>query len=167
MRLYPALFLVLALLVSAGCIEEPSTAANVTTATKTVTTAAVEATPPPVTTPPPAQMAYLANIKCVVGDRSEAAYHCNGDVRITGGIYEEVQVFSRYPDNNTFRSNSFSMGGTSRVSQAFIIFPDLKYKGQTPDYFVRMDGILYPVIWSGSTGTAMSNTPGAEGVDLP
>jgi hypothetical protein len=158
MRLYFSLLLVLAFLISAGCVEEytPETT-NVTTAPTVVTATilAKPAGPTPVPTPPPAEMAYLVNIKCAVGDRSEAAYHCGGDVQIRRGVYEEVRVIARYPDNNTFTSGIFGMGGGNQVSRPFLIFPDLKYQGQTPDYFVKMDKTIYPVI----SGVAWSNLP--------
>jgi hypothetical protein len=158
MRQYFTLLPVLAFLISAGCVEEytPETT-NVTTA-PAVVTATVSATPTgptPVPTPPPAEMAYLVNIKCAVGDRSEAAYHCGGDVQIRRGVYEEVRVIARYPDNNTFASGIFGMGGSNQVSRPFLLFPDLKYQSQTPDYFIRMDKTVYPVI----NGVAWSNLP--------
>jgi hypothetical protein len=167
MKPYLFLLLVLAVLITAGCVEEYTPAANVTTAATAVTTAAPANTPAGTPTPAPEQMAYLSGIQCGVGDRSEAAYHCNGDIRIRGGSYEKVQVLARYPDNNTFKSGAASMGGEDAVSKPFVVFPDIKYQGQTPVYFVKMDGIIYPVTWSGTMGVAWSNTPVAEGVDVP
>jgi hypothetical protein len=167
MRQYFSLLLVLAFLITAGCVEESSPTTTVTTVQTLVITTVPANTPVQTPAPVPEQMAYLANIKCAVGDRSEAAYHCNGDVRVRGGASHEVQVIARYPDNNTFKSNIVDIGGENAISKPFVIFPDLKYQGQNPGYFVRMDGTLYPVIWSGSMGVAWSNTPGAEGVDIP
>jgi hypothetical protein len=160
MRRYLSLLLVLAFLISAGCVEEytPETTNATTTPAAVTLTSAITATPSgptPVPTPPPAEMAYLVNIKCAVGDRSEAAYHCGGDIQIRRGVYEEVQVIARYPDNNTYRSGTFGMGGSNQVSRPFLLFPDLKYQGQSPDYFVRMDKTVYPVI----SGVAWSNLP--------
>ncbi len=166
MRQYFSLLLVMAVLITAGCVEE-YTPANVTTVQTTVTTPVVANTPAGTPTPAPEQMAYISNIKCGVGDRSEAAYHCNGDVRVRSGASHEVMVVSRYQDNNTFRSGSVTLGGDNAVTNPFVIFPDIKYQGQTPSYFVRVDKTLYPVTFSGDYGTAWSNTPGAEGVDIP
>lgn len=164
MRRYFALLFVLAVLATAGCVEEYTPETTVSPVQTTAATAAPAETPVP--TPPPAEMAYLVNIRCAVGDRSEDAYHCNGDIRIRGGVYENVQVIARYPDNNTFRSNTVSLGGSDPVSRAFILFPDPRYQGQTPAYFVRMDGALYPVVWSGSTGIAWSNLPRAQEIGI-
>jgi hypothetical protein len=100
-------------------------------------------------------MAYLSGIQCATGDKSEDTYHCNGNIRIRGGAHDEVQVIARYPDNNVFRSNIVSLGGGEPVSKPFILFPDIKYQGQNPSYFVKMDRIVYPV----NGGVAWSNLP--------
>jgi hypothetical protein len=165
MRQFFSLLLVLAVLLSAGCVEEESANTTAATAPAPVATAAVTGTsasgPAATPTPPPAEMAYLAGIKCALGDKSEAAYHCNGDVRIRSGVYDEVQIIATYPDNNTFRSGVVSLGGNDAVSKPFFLFPDLKYQGQTPKYFIRLDSAVYPVIMSGEGGTAWSNMPPA------
>jgi hypothetical protein len=157
MRQYLTFLLVLAVLITAGCVEEPAPGKDVTTVPTPVTSAVTTGVPGqnPTSTPQPAEMAYLANIRCAVGDKSETTYHCNGDIRIRSGKYEEVQVIARYADNNTYKSGTVAMGGNNPVSQPFILFPDLKYQGQTPDYFIKMDKKLYPVI----SGTAWSNLP--------
>lgn len=159
MRQVFTLLCVLVLLAAAGCVEEYDPDAAVTPAQTQVTATVTAATPAPVQTPPPAEMAYISGIRCAVGDRSEAAYHCDGDVRVRGGAYEEVQVIARYKDNNIFRSGTLALGGSNPVSRPFSTFPDLKYKGQTPDYFVRLDRTVYPVTWRGDTGIAWSNLP--------
>ena len=168
MKWYFSLLLVLAVLVSAGCVEEytPGTT-NGTTAPSLGTTTIATDIPVQTPAPVPVEMAYLASIQCGVGDRSEAAYHCNGNVRIRSGAYDDVLVLARYPDNNTFKSGSVSLGGTEAISKPFVTFPDLKYQGQNPDYFVKLDNTLYPVTWNGNVGVAWSNTTGAEGVDIP
>jgi hypothetical protein len=158
MRQYFSLLLVLAVLITAGCVEE-YTPPKTTTAQTPVTSPVLSGTPGPTPGPAPAEMAYLANIQCAIGDRSEAAYHCNGNVRIRSGIYDEVQVIARYPDNNTFKSGSVAMGGNEPITKPFVIFPDLKYQGQNPDYFVKLDNTLYPVVWNGNSGAAWSNLP--------
>jgi len=169
MMRYFSVLLVLAVLVTAGCVEEytPGTT-NVTMAPSPgLTTTVAAALPVQTPAPVPVEMAYLASIQCGVGDRSEAAYHCNGNVRIRSGTYDEVLVIARYPDNNTFKSGVLSLGGGNPVSGPFVTFPDLKYQGQNPGYFVKLDKTLYPVIWNGNIGVAWSNTSGAEGVDIP
>jgi hypothetical protein len=175
MRRYFFLLLVLAFLITAGCVEEVPANISATTVQTTVTIAAGGGSgagqppaPSTVPTPPPAEMAYLSGIKCAVGDRSEAAYHCNGNIRIRGGsAFDNVQVLARYPDNNTFRSGDVAMGGSEAVSKPFVVFPDLKYQSQNPAYFVKMDGVLYPVVMTGGdSGTAWSNMPVPDGVDV-
>jgi hypothetical protein len=167
MRQYFFLLLVLSVLITAGCVEEYTPETTVTTAPALVTTPVLASTPTPtsIPTPAPEQMAYLANIKCGTGDKWGKDYHCNGDVRIRSGPSCEVLVIARYPDNNTFKSNVVEIGGENALSKPFAIFPDLIYQGQNPDYFVKVDKTLYPVIWGGNMGVAWSNTPGAEGVD--
>jgi hypothetical protein len=157
MRQYLPVLLVLAVLITAGCVEETPATTIVTTAPPATT--APDLTPVPAQTPPPAEMAYLSGILCVVGDRSEAAYHCNGNVRVRSGPSHQVQVIARYPDNNTFESGTVELGGSNPVLAPFFLFPDLKYKGQDPKYFVKLDNTPYPVTWSGETGTAWSNMP--------
>ena len=162
MRQYFPLLLVLAVLITAGCVEEYTPNATVTTTETPVTSTTAPArtsTPTPVPTPAPEEMAYLSDIKCTTGDISEAAYHCNGNIRIGRGEYDAVQVIAMYPDNNTFRSGTVSLGGGDTTSKPFVIFPDLKYKGQTPAYFVKMDKTICTVRWGGSTGVAWSNMP--------
>jgi hypothetical protein len=165
MRLYLFLLLVLGVLITAGCVEEYTPEATVTTTGTPVTaTTVLTRTPTPIPTPEPEEMAYLSNIKCTVGDISEAAYHCNGNIRIGRGEYDAVQVIAMYPDNNTFRSGTMSLGGGDTTSKTFAIFPDLKYKGQNPTYYVKMDKTLCLVRWSGSTGVAWSNMPVPPGI---
>jgi hypothetical protein len=167
MRPYFSFLLVLALVTSAGCVQEYSPGSTTAATRQTpVRTTVPEDTPGETPAPAPEEMAYLANIQCAVGDRSDAAYHCNMNVRVRSGPCA-VQVIARYPDNNTFRSGIEDLGGSNPIVKPFVIFPDIKYKGRNPDYFVKMDNTLYPVTWSGGTGTAWSNTPGAEGVDIP
>lgn len=159
MSRYPALLLVLAVLITAGCIEPDIPDMNATTVQTPAASAVPSQDPGHTPAPAPERMAYVSDIQCAVGDRSEDTYHCNGNVGIRGGIYEEVQVIVRYPDNNTFKSGSVTLGGTEPIMKPFAVFPDLKYKGQNPDYFVRLDTALYPVIMSGTSGTAWSNLP--------
>jgi hypothetical protein len=159
MRQYLSLLLVLAVLLTAGCVEEYQANSTVTTPQTQATTVSPANTPAPVQTPPPAEMAYISDIRCAVGDRSEAAYHCNGNVRIRSGVYNAVQVIAKYPDNNTYTSGIASMGGMDPVSVPFFLFPDIRYRDQTPSYFVKLDTKMYPVIWRGDTGVAWSNLP--------
>lgn len=157
MRQVLSLLLVLALL-AAGCVEEYTPAASGTPAQTPVVAVSAEKTPVPTPAPEPVAVAYISGITCGVGDRSDAAYHCNGDIRIGRGAYENVQVIAMYPDKNVFRSGTVSLGGDEAVSKPFVIFPDIKYKGQTPAYFVKVDGVFCMVTWSGSTGVARTNT---------
>jgi hypothetical protein len=163
MRQYFILLLVLSVLVTAGCVEEYTPGTNVTTAPPApVPSTVVTHTPAGTPTPVPEEMAYLSNIQCAVIDESVKTYHCNGNVRVRSGESREVQVIARYPDNNTFYSGTEDLGGENPVSKPFAIFPDPRYNGQSPSYFVKIDHALYPV----TGGTAWSNTPGAEGIDI-
>ena len=158
---YFSVLLVLAVLITAGCVEPETANATVTatTAPALVTSSVPTNTPVLTPTPVPEQMAYLTDIQCAEGDKTGAAYHCYGNVRIQSGSYDEVQVIAIFPDNNTFKSGTVAMGGNDIVLKPFYIFPDLKYEGQEPKYFVRLDNNVYPVVWSGTTGTAWSNLP--------
>jgi len=161
MRYFLTVLVTLAVLMTAGCVEEPAPAVTVTATPVTTAPAAAPETPASAPTPAPEAVAAISGITCAVGDRSEAAYHCNGNVRVIGkGAYEEVQVIAMYEDNNTFRSGAVPLGGNDPVLKPFVIFPDLKYKSQTPMYFVRLDGMICPVI----SGTAMSNMPVPDAV---
>jgi hypothetical protein len=157
MRQYLFLLLVLAVLVTAGCVEEITPETNVTTTQTPVTTTVPADTPARTPQPVPAEMGYLSNIICSIGVKTKDTYHCNGDVRIRSGASHEVQVVARYKDGNTFYSGIFDLGGSNPISMPFAIFPDLKYKSQNPDYFVKLDNAEYPVFWSGSYGVAWSN----------
>lgn len=155
MRHIFSLLLVLSVLVTAGCIQEYADNSTMTTAT-TLTPSPVMTT---VSTPAPqrAEMAYLAGIQCTLDPTTERAYHCNGNVRIRSGASREVQVIARYPDNNTFYGGSAAMGGSNPIAKPFVVFPDLKYQGQDPDWFVKLDNTTYKVTWSGDTGVAWSD----------
>jgi heat shock protein HslJ len=115
---------------------------------------------PPVT-PEPVEMAYLEDTVCTVVDEKVTTYRCLGKVRIKSGVYDEVQVMVRYPDNNAFESGVFAMGGSNPVLKSFYLFPDLKYQDQDGEWFVRLDDNRYPVIRSGNSGTAYINPPPA------
>ena len=160
MKPYHALVLVAAVLLIAGCVEE-YVPENVT-ATQTQVTpegTVTPAGPTAVPTLPPEEMAYISGIQCAMGDKWGSVYHCGGNVRIRSGSYDEVQVITMYPDNNTFSSGSVSLGGTEAVSKPFTTFPDPKYQGQVPRYFVKMDKKICPVTMSGDVGVAFSNMP--------
>lgn len=158
MRRYLSLVLVLVVLVTPGCIEEYTPETNGTPAQTPGTSPVLTGTPPPTPTPAPAELAYLAGVTCSLDSTTERTYHCNGNVRVRTG-YNEVQVISRYPDNNTFSSAIVSMGGTNPVSRPFVLFPDLKYQGQEPQYFVRLDNAIHPVIMTGTNGIAWAHLP--------
>lgn len=160
MKQYLPVLLILTVLVTAGCVEEPVPEVPVTTTIATAAPTAAPDTPTATPAPAPEAVAYISGIQCGVGDRSEAAYHCNGNIRISRGAYEEVQVIAMYPDGNIFRSGTFSLGGNDVVSKPFVVFPDLKYKSQGPTYYVRLDKMICPVI----SGTAMSNMPVPDAV---
>ncbi|OPX62171.1 MULTISPECIES: hypothetical protein [unclassified Methanoregula] len=160
MRHFLTVLVTLAVLMTAGCVEEPAPAATVTATPVTTAPAAAPDTPASTPTPAPEAVAFISGIQCAVGDRSEAAYHCNGIVRIPKGAYEDVQVIAMYDDNNTFRSGSVPLGGNEPVMKPFVIFPDIKYQGKTPSYFVRLDGMFCPVV----SGAAMSNMPVPDAV---
>jgi hypothetical protein len=159
MRQYPVLLLVLAVLITAGCVEDTSQTTAVTkTPVPVISTTIVTNTPGQTPTQPPAEMAYLSNLNCAVIDESVATYHCKGNIRIhSGASSHDLQVIARYPDNNTFKSGVVALGGDDPVSMPFILFADVKYKDQKPDYFITMDKTLYPVSMNGNSGTAWSN----------
>ena len=120
--------------------------------------------PPPVTTlvaQEPVEMAYLEKTDCSVTDDKVTTCRCRGNIRIRSGIYDEVQVIAKYPDNNTFASGIVSMGGSNVTLKSFILFPDLKYQDEEPAFFVRLDKAWYPVIMNGTAGTAYLNPPPA------
>lgn len=111
------------------------------------------------TTPEPVEMAYLEDTYCRMDETTETSYHCSGKVRIKSGVYSEVQVIVQYPDNNTFASEIFPMGGANPVLKTFRIFTDLKYRGQEPQYYVRLDKTRYFVNKNSNFGTAYINPP--------
>jgi len=166
MRRSLSLVLLMAFLLAAACVEEYNPAADTPAHPPAPVTTPSANPPAPAPTPLPQPVAFIAGIQCAVGDRSVDAYHCNGDVRIPGGEYDTVQIIAVYADNNTFRSNTVSLGGNDAVAKPFVFFPDIKYQGMNPAYFVRLDDRVYPVAWNGGAGTAMSNTPGAEGIGI-
>jgi hypothetical protein len=159
MRQYFSLLLVLAVLITTGCVEDTSQTTAVTKAPTMATTQTVMTnTPEQTPTQPPAEMAYISNMQCAVIDESVATYHCKGNIRIhSGAASHDLQVIAMYPDNNTFKSGVVTLGGDSAVSMPFILFADVKYKDQKPDYFITMDKTLYPVSMNGNSGTAWSN----------
>jgi hypothetical protein len=157
MRQCFSLLLVLAVLVTAGCVEEYSPGTNVTTTQTLVTSAGPANTSGQTPAPPPAEMAYLATVKCSLDQTTGRSYHCNGNVRIHSGASGQARVIARYPDNNTFYSGMVELGGDNPISRPFVLFPDLRYQGQEPHYFVELDKTVYPVIMSGDGGTAWSN----------
>ncbi len=163
MQRFPALLLALALLLTAACIEPENPPLNGTTGsvpgTAPVTTGSPGDNPAQTPKPAPAEVAYLSGIECAVGDRTEYAYHCNGNVRVPGGASREVRVLARYPDNNTYRSGTLTMGGAEPVQKPFIVFPDPRYQNQNPAWFVMVDNATYPVIMSGNGGTAWAGLP--------
>jgi hypothetical protein len=161
MRQYFTLLLVLAVLITAGCVEEYTPPPAAATTPAPVTSPAVTNTPVQTPTPPPAEMAYVTKLTCAVIDESVATYHCKGNILIRSGGAHDLQVIARYPDNNTFKSGMVTLGGSNPVSMPFILFADVKYKDKTPNYFVKIDNTLYPVIWSGNGGTAWSNLTAA------
>ncbi len=158
MRWYLSLLLVVVVLGTTGCIEEYSPVPDGTPAQTPGTSPVLTGTPLPTPTPAPAELAYLEGVTCSLDSTTERTYHCNGNVRVRTG-YHEVQVLSRYPDNNTFYSAIVSMGGANPVSRPFVLFPDLKYQGQEPRYFVRLDNAVHPVIMSGNNGIAWAHLP--------
>ncbi len=159
--LLPLLF-VTALLIAAACIEPETSPANgtVTTGPATVTSGIPgNGRPGETPTPAPYEVAWLSGITCAIGDRKEDVYHCNGNVRIRGGGYAEVRVIARYPDNNTFRSPVLALGGREPIQKPFAVFPDLSYRDRQPEYVVELNGTGYPVIMTGTGGTAWANLP--------
>lgn len=159
MRQYFYFLLLLAVLITPGCTNDAPAGAQTTIAAP----AAPAVTPVPAGTPAPSaapvEMAYLENVKCAIDQTTETAYHCNGKVRIKSGVYNEVKVIARYPDNNTFESAAVAMGGSNLVLKTFALFPDLKYRSQSPVFFVKLDKNQYPVIMNNESGTAYLNPP--------
>jgi hypothetical protein len=169
MRQYFSLLLVLAVLITAGCVEDTSQTTAVTRVpTPATTQTVVTNTPTQTPTSPPAEMAYISNVQCAVIDESVATYHCKGTIRIhSGASSHDLQVIAKYPDNNTFKSGMVTLGGDDPVSMPFILFADVKYKDKTPDYFIKMDKTVYPVVINGNGGTAWSNLTAGQEVIIP
>jgi hypothetical protein len=161
------LLLFLAVLITTGCTSDDNSAA-VTPAQTIVTSPTLTGTPTPAPTPEPIEMAYLENMDCAVVEERVTTYRCIGKVRIKSGIYSEVQITARYPDNNTFDSGIFAMGGSDPTLKLFMLFPDLKYRNQNPVYSVKLDKIRYFVIMNGTTGIAYQNyTPAWSNITSP
>jgi hypothetical protein len=168
MRQLLSLLVVLALLMTAACVEEYTPETNATAVQTPVATTAAAHTPAATPAPLPVAVAYISGITCGQGDKLNPVYHCGGDVRVqSGASYENVQVITMFADKNTFRSNIVSLGGSGAIAKPFIYFPDLKYKGQNPGYFVRLDDLYCPVTWNGNIGVAMTNMTVPDGVKNP
>jgi hypothetical protein len=156
MRLFFSFVILLAVVVTAGCIFGDTTPVPVPTV---VTTKVL--TPTPMPEPVPVEMAYLEKMDCSVVEEKVTTYRCIGKVRIPGGGPREVTVMVKYPDNNSFDSGTLAMGGSEPVIKSFYLFPDLRYKNQDPRFFVRLDKTLYTVLMQNGTAIAYENPPPA------
>lgn len=157
MRLFFCFFLLLAVMVTAGCISGSDTVAP---PAPTVTPSKAPAvTPAP--TPAPVEMAYLEKMDCSVIEEKVTTYRCIGKVRVPAGGPREVTVMVKYPDNNSFDSGTIALGGSEPIIRSFYLFPDLRYKKEIATYFVKIDKALYPVIMQNGTAIAYENPPPA------
>ena len=157
MRLFFSCVMVLAVLVTAGCVFGDTTPAP--PAPAVVTTGVPTTTPTP--TPAPVEMAYLEKMDCSVVEEKVTTYRCIGKVRIPSGGPRDVTVMVKYPDNNSFDSGTITMGGSDPVLKSFYLFPDLRYKNEIARYFVKSDKTLYPVVMQNGTAIAYENPPPA------
>jgi hypothetical protein len=160
MRQFFSFVMLLAILVTAGCIFGDTTTAP--PAPVVGTTKVPRITPTP--TPEPVEMAYLEKMDCSVVEEKVTTYRCIGKVRIPSGGPREVMVMVKYPDNNSFDSGTIAMGGSDPVLKSFYLFPDLRYKNEIATYFVKIDKTLYPVVMQNGTAIAYENPPPAPAV---
>jgi hypothetical protein len=160
MRWFFSLGILLAVVLTAGCISGDNTPAP--PATTVATTKVTVATPTP--EPVPVEMAYLEKMDCSVVEEKVTTYRCIGKVRIKGGGPRDVTVMVKYPDNNSFDSGTLSMGGSDPVMKPFYLFPDLRYRNENASYFVKIDKTLYPVVMQNGTAIAYENPPPAPAV---
>jgi hypothetical protein len=157
MKRFFYLVILLAVIVTAGCVIGEDTPAP--PAPAVVTTKVQITTPTPA--PAPVEMAYLEKMDCSVVEEKVTTYRCIGKVRIQGGGSREVTVMVKYPDNNSFDSGILTMGGSDPVLRSFYLFPDFRYRNENATYFVKIDKTVYTVVMQNGTAIAYVNPPPA------
>ena len=105
-----------------------------------------------VTMVPAAELARLREESFGVASGSGAMYQFRGSLAISGGAYKSVRAIMQYPDGTEYVFDGGSMGGASPVAKTMILYPDPRYLGQTPKYFISLDGKEYATLYQYTGG---------------
>ncbi|MFA5268092.1 MAG: hypothetical protein WC379_08970 [Methanoregula sp.] len=76
-------------------------------------------------------------------------YQMNGNIEIQNGVYDSVGVIIRYPDRDTYQIDLGGMGGSNITRKDFKIVLHERVINQTPNFFVRLGSMEYPVVRTG------------------
>ena len=106
-----------------------------------------------VTMVPATELARIRQDNLGIASGSGAIYQFRGSLAISGGVYESVKGILRYPDGTEYVFDAGSMGGASPVVKTMILYPDSRYQGQTPKYFISLDGKEYATVYQYTDGT--------------
>jgi hypothetical protein len=105
-----------------------------------------------ITAVPVTELARIQQDLLGLGSGSGSLYQLQGRLSISGGAYKSVRVIMRYPDGTEYVSDAGSMGGASPVLKTFTIYPDSRYEGQAPEFFISLDGTRYEATYRYTDG---------------
>jgi len=106
-----------------------------------------------ITAAPATELARIREESLGVGSGSGDVYQFLGSISISGGEYRSVDAILQYPDGTNYTFHAGSMGGANPVVKDIILYPDSRYQGQTPEYFISLDGKEYATVYQYTGGT--------------
>jgi hypothetical protein len=132
-----------------GCISTNSSVSPVATTSvpAVAVTQPTAASGTVITAVPATELARIQQDLLGVSSGSGSLYQFQGRLSISGGVYKSVTVIMQYTDGTEYVSDAGSMGGASPVLKAFTIYPDSRYEGQAPEFFIGLDGTRYEAMY--------------------
>ena len=79
-------------------------------------------------------------------------YYFPGKVSIASGAFSSVKIILRYSDSQEYIFDAGGMGGSNPTVKQFILFPDLRYTGRQPKYYIKADDKEYEAISTDTNG---------------
>jgi hypothetical protein len=86
---------------------------------------------------------------------TDSIYEFIGQIQVSGGPYQSVQVTLRYPDSQEYTYDAGGMGGANETIKPFFLYPADRYKGTNPDKILVLDGKKYGTVYDYVNGVVV------------
>jgi hypothetical protein len=88
-------------------------------------------------------------------------------VSVYNGVYDAVRVIIMYADGQHYSYDAGGMGGSNATVKPFYLFPDKRYAGQNPEYYIQLGDTVYSTQYEYGNGGIIRIATSADALAVP